>query len=64
MKLKDLKQGEFFTKRPCEFPKENQVWIREGYDKSTKKYVIRNWADYSRFSLMKGETQVYTDLVF
>ena len=27
--LKDVKKGEFFTKKPIEEPKENQVFIRK-----------------------------------
>ena len=38
MKIKDLKKGAFFTKKPVDNPKESQVWIRGEYDRSEKKY--------------------------
>ena len=37
MKIKELKKGEFFTLKPTNEPKENQVFIRGDYDRSMKK---------------------------
>ena len=37
MKVKDLKQGDFFTKKAIADPKDSQVWIRGAYDRSQKK---------------------------
>lgn len=39
MTVKQLKQGEYFTRKPIAEPKENQVYIRGEYDRSTKKYI-------------------------
>ena len=62
--IKALKQGDFFTKKPIENPRENQVFIRGNYDRSTRKYEIGRFDDANYSALMKGTTRVYTDLVF
>lgn len=38
MKLKELKKGDFFTKKAISDPSESQVWVRGDYDRSAKKY--------------------------
>ena len=35
--IKNLKKGEFFTKKSIEYPTDRQVWIRGEYDHSEKK---------------------------
>ena len=40
MKLKELKQGDWFTLKPIEAPKESQVYIRGEYDRTEKKYDL------------------------
>ena len=62
--LRDLKPGQFFTRKPIDAPKESQVWVRGAYDRSQKKYECTNWADTSRTIYLKGETNVYTDFIF
>lgn len=64
MKIREIKKGEFFTRKPLENPSESQVWIRGEYDRAQKKYECVRFDDANRFSYLKGETQVYTDLVF
>jgi hypothetical protein len=64
MKIAELHQGDFFTKKPIEDPKESQVWIRGAYDRSHKKYECQNFADANRFCYLKRDAEVYTDLVF
>lgn len=36
--IKQLKYGEYFTLKEIEFPKENQVWIRDEYDREERAY--------------------------
>ena len=64
MTVKDLKKGEYFTKKPIEEPKESQVWVRGEYDRSEKKYEAFNFADVSRTILLKGSAEIYTDFTF
>ena len=63
-KLKDLKNGEWFTLKPIEEPAPAQVWIRGDYDRSEKKYDAQNWNDMNRYRSLKGTTTVYTGFTF
>ena len=62
--LKDLKKGEFFTKKPIEEPKETQVFIRGKYDRSEKKYEISRFSDFCDTAYLKGTAKVYTSFTF
>ena len=62
--IKDLKQGEFFTKKPIENPNWNQVFVRGAYDRSLKKYEICRFSDVNCCGYMDGKKEVYTDFVF
>lgn len=64
MKLKDLKAGEWFTKKPISEPNGSQVWIKQAYDRSAKKYEIVRWDDVNDSQLMSGEKEVFTEFVF
>lgn len=64
MKLKYLKAGEWFTKKPIAEPNGSQVWIKQAYDRSAKKYEIVRWDDVNDSQLMSGDKEVYTDFVF
>ena len=64
MKLKELKQGDWFTLKPIEAPKESQVYIRGEYDRTEKKYDCGKFSDISYSRLLKGDTEVYTDFTF
>lgn len=64
MTVKQLKQGEYFTRKPIAEPKESQVYIRGEYDRSTKKYICTKWDDISSSVLLKGGTEIYTEFVF
>jgi hypothetical protein len=64
MKLKELKQGDWFTLKPIENPKESQVYIRGEYDRTEKKYDCGKFSDISYSRLLKGDTEVYTDFTF
>lgn len=64
MKVKELKKGEFFTKKPIEYPTDSQVWVRDEYDRSEKKFLCYNFADTNRWCYMKGDKEVYTELIF
>lgn len=64
MKIRELKKGDFFTRKPIAEPKESQVWIRGDYDRSEDKYECVRFDDANRFAYLKGDTEVFTDLVF
>lgn len=66
MKLKELKHGDFFTRKPMngQEAKESQVYIKDDYDRSTKKYWCQKWNDISKGIELKGDTEVYQDFIF
>lgn len=63
-KLKDLKKGEYFTLKPIAFPAESQVYVRDEYDRSEKKYWVYKWSDVNAGRFMKGTKEVFTDFTF
>lgn len=64
MKLKDLKPGDMFTKKNIVEPNEHQVWIRQAYDRSTKKYEIMRFDDICDVQLMDGNKEIFVDFTF
>ena len=64
IKLSELKNGEYFTRKPVEFPEDRQVLIRNEYDRSTKKYSVTRFDDVNREMFLKGSTIVYTGFTF
>ena len=66
MKLKELKRGEYFTRKSLNEreAKPSQVYIKEDYDRSTKKYWCQKWDDISKGIELKGDTEAYQDFVF
>ena len=64
MKVKNLKRGDYFTKKQIEFPKENQVWIRGDYDRTEKKYEAYRFDDVNTWCYLKGDKEVYTEFTF
>lgn len=64
MILKELKKGEFFTKKSIEYPKESQVWIKSDYDRTTKKYQIYRFSDVNDVQEMSGNKTIFIDFIF
>lgn len=64
MKLKDLKRGDYFTKKDISEPTESQVFIRGEYCREDKKYIVYRFSDVNDFQLMKGDKEVFTDFCF
>lgn len=64
MKLRELKQGQFFTLKPVEAPKDSQVFIRQEYDRSIKRYWVQRFSDASSGRYISGDKEVFTDFVF
>ena len=62
--LKDLKKGEFFTKKPIEEPTEKQVFISGEYERREKKYEISRFSDFCDTAFLKGTAKVYTGFTF
>lgn len=64
MKIRDLRQGDYFTLKQIDEPKESQVWIRGEYDRSTRTYSAINFADVNRERYFKGNREVHTEFTF
>lgn len=64
MKIRELKQGDYFTLKQIDEPKESQVWIRGEYDRSTRTYSVINFSDMNRERCFKGDKEVFTDFTF
>lgn len=64
MKIRDLRQGDYFTLKQIDEPKESQVWIRGEYDRSTRTYSAINFADVNRERHFKGNREVHTEFTF
>lgn len=62
--LKSLKKGDFFMKKNYPYPTEDQVWIRDEYDRTARKYWVHRWSDVNDSRLMKGDAKVFTDMTF
>ena len=64
MTVKELKKGDFFTKKELSAPNDTQVWIRGEYDRASKRYVITRFSDFCDTQLMRGDKEVFTDFTF
>lgn len=64
MKLKDLKKGDWFTLKNFSEPKDNQVWIKNEYNRSSKKYLCIRCSDISDSKEVSGDKEVYTNFTF
>ena len=64
MKVRDLKKGDFFTKKNITEPKESQVWIRGEYDRSEKRYECQRFDDACVFCYLPGDREIYTGFTF
>jgi hypothetical protein len=61
--IRDLKENDWFTLKDIEEPKENQVWVRNHYDRATNTYSITNWKT-QRERYVIGNKQVFVDFIF
>jgi hypothetical protein len=66
MQLKELKHGDYFTRKPLnnKEAKPSQVYIKQDYDHSSKKYLCQKWDDISKCIELNGNTEVYQDFIF
>lgn len=64
IKLKSLKRGDLFVLKDIMYPNHEQVWIKDEYDHSTKKFLVVNYADLSHSKQLTGDKLVYTDFIF
>lgn len=59
--LKDVKKGEFFRISPSDTA---PVWVRDDYNRSTKKYECYKFDDMNHLGEFKGTRIVIIDFEF
>ena len=64
MTVKDLKRGDFFTRKQIVFPTDSQVWVRGDYDREMKRYECHRFSDVNDVRYIPGGKEVYTDFIF
>lgn len=64
MKIRELKKGDFFTKKPIPNPKDSQVWIRGDYDRAQHKYECQRFDDANEFCYLPGDKDVCIGFTF
>ncbi len=60
MTMKELKKGEFFKLKETS----KQVYVKDYYDRSSKKYVAYNFNDICHFIEVPANREVFTDFIF
>lgn len=58
-KIKNVKQGDFFLLTFYGEPDEKRVYIRDGYDRTERKYVAHKFSDINSELWLKGDRMVY-----
>ena len=64
VRLDSLKKGDYFTLVPTGSPRESQVYVKDSYDRSDRKYVAYKFSDISYSRLFPGDKLVYSDFIF
>ena len=62
--LKEVKKGDYFTLNPIENPSENQVYVREDFDRIDKVYWCSKFNDICCCRYLKGDKVVYVGFTF
>lgn len=64
-KLRELREGEFFTLNDHgEEPDEKYVYIRGAYERSERKYEVSKFSDYNATRFLRGDRVVYVGFTF
>lgn len=62
--IKNLKKGSYFTFKDVDFPSESQVWIRDEYDRESRKYLVYCFGDVNKSRLVSGDKIIFTNFIF
>lgn len=62
--LREVKKGDYFLRIRKDGSTMNSVYIREDYDRSTKKYFCGKFDDISAGMQLKGDTPVLIGFTF
>ena len=64
MKVKELKKGDYFTRKATENPTDRQVLVRGDYDRTEKKYECYHFDDVNDTVYISGNKEAFVDFVF
>ena len=59
-----MKKGEWFTLKPIAYPSDNQVYIKDDYDRESRKFACGRCDDISYTKYVSGDKLVYTDFIY
>lgn len=62
--LRSLKKGDWFTLKPIAYPSDNQVYIKDDYDRESRKFACGRCDDISYVRYINGDKLVYTDFIY
>lgn len=62
--IKTVKKGDYLTLKDYPEPKESQVYVMDGYDRSERKYFIEKYDGSGNGRWLKPGTKVYVDFTF
>ena len=59
-----FKKGRVVYKKEVAYPNDNQVWVKEDYDRKEKGFWCSRFSDIGDCQLIKATKTVYTDFIF
>ena len=62
--IKTVKKGDYLTLKDYPEPKDSQVYVMTGYDRSERKYLIEKYDGSGNGRWLKPGTKVYVDFTF
>jgi hypothetical protein len=63
-KLRTLNKGDFFTLKEIDNPKENQVYVKEEYDRNEKAYWCSKFNDFCTGKYLDPNRVVFIGFTF
>lgn len=62
--LRTLKKGDYFTIKPIAYPTDKQIYIKDEWDRSSRKFCCGRYDDISYSREFPADKMVYTDFIF
>lgn len=59
--LRSLKKGAWFTLKPIAYPTDSQVYVKDDFDRESRKFLCGRRDDISYSRLISGDKIVYTN---
>ena len=64
VKLRELRQGNYFTLKEIQYPTMSQVWVKDYYDRSERQFWCHRYDDVNEGRFVSGDRIVYVDFIF